>query len=170
METNSTRRSKPNILITGTPGTGKTTTASALAASTQLRHINIVDLVKEKNLNHGFNDEIDLICNEINHMMELGGNIVDYHVCYFFLEEWFDLVVVLQTEISELYDRLINRDYSDSKLKHDIECEVFEVLLEDAKSSYSEDIVKPMKSNTLDDVNSNVDTLMAWVQGWQPNA
>jgi adenylate kinase len=52
-------RKKPNILITGTPGTGKTTTASALAEVTQFRHINIGDLVKEKNLHDGWDDQFD---------------------------------------------------------------------------------------------------------------
>lgn len=53
------KREKPNILITGTPGTGKTTTATALAESIQLRHINIGDLVKEKNLHDGWDDQFD---------------------------------------------------------------------------------------------------------------
>lgn len=58
------KRKKPNILVTGTPGTGKTTTSSALSESTQLRHINVGDLVKEKNLHDGWDD--DLHCYVIN--------------------------------------------------------------------------------------------------------
>lgn len=38
-----------------------------------------------------------------------GGNIVDYHGSEFFPERWFDLVVVLQTDNTVLYDRLRNR-------------------------------------------------------------
>ena len=34
----SVRKSRPNILVTGTPGTGKTTTSSALAEATQFCH------------------------------------------------------------------------------------------------------------------------------------
>ena len=52
-------RKKPNLLITGTPGTGKTTTASALAEAAQLRHINIGDLVKEKNLHNGWDEQFE---------------------------------------------------------------------------------------------------------------
>ena len=61
---NNNSRKRPNILMTGTPGTGKTTTSSALAESTQLRHINIGDLVKEKNLHDGWDDDLD--CYVIN--------------------------------------------------------------------------------------------------------
>ena len=55
----SVRKSRPNILVTGTPGTGKTTTSSALAETTQLRHIIVKDLVKEKNLHDGWDDQLD---------------------------------------------------------------------------------------------------------------
>ena len=57
-------RTKPNILITGTPGTGKTTMSSALAEAAQLRHVNIGELVKEKNLHDGWDEELD--CHIIN--------------------------------------------------------------------------------------------------------
>ncbi|GMP49739.1 hypothetical protein CsSME_00016619 [Camellia sinensis var. sinensis] len=57
-------RKKPNILVTGTPGTGKTTTSSLLAESTQLRHINIGDLVRNNNLHDGWDDHFD--CHIIN--------------------------------------------------------------------------------------------------------
>lgn len=53
------KREKPNILITGTPGTGKTTTSAALAEAINFRHINVGDLVKQKNLHDGWDDQLD---------------------------------------------------------------------------------------------------------------
>ncbi|XP_027124665.1 adenylate kinase isoenzyme 6 homolog isoform X1 [Coffea eugenioides] len=166
-------RKKPNLLITGTPGTGKTTTASALAEAAQLRHINIGDLVKEKNLHNGWDDQFecyiineDLVCDELEDMMEEGGNIVDHHGCDFFPERWFDRVVVLQTENSLLYDRLARRGYTGSKLSNNIECEIFQVLLEEAKESYQEEIVVALRSDSIDDINNNVSTLSDWLRSW----
>lgn len=49
------------------------------------------------------------VCDELEDVMEEGGNIVDYHGCDFFPERWFDLVVVLQTDNTVLYDRLSKR-------------------------------------------------------------
>jgi adenylate kinase len=49
----------PNILITGTPGTGKTTTAAEVARLTGWKHIIIGDLVKEKELNSGWDEDFD---------------------------------------------------------------------------------------------------------------
>ena len=129
--------------------------------------------------------------------MEEGGNIVDYHGCDFFPERWFDLVAVLQTENSVLYDRLskryslstflfplltkhaflnsqfycmlcCSRGYTGSKLTNNIECEIFQVLLEEAKDSYPEDIVVALQSDTVDDINRNVTTLTDWVRSWCP--
>lgn len=57
-------RTGPNILVTGTPGTGKTTTCSLLADATRLRHINVGDLVREKGLHDGWDEEFD--CHFIN--------------------------------------------------------------------------------------------------------
>jgi adenylate kinase len=48
--------------------------------------------------------------------MTPGGKIVDYHGCDFFPERWFDIVFVLQTDNSHLYDRLVQR-YANLKLK-----------------------------------------------------
>ncbi|XP_021907360.1 adenylate kinase isoenzyme 6 homolog isoform X2 [Carica papaya] len=173
-ESNKQRR-KPNILITGTPGTGKTTMSSALAEATQFHHINIGDLVKEKGLHDGWDDELqchvineDLVCDELEDVMEEGGNIVDYHGCDFFPERWFDRVIVLQTENSVLYDRLSKRGYTGAKLSNNIECEIFQVLLEEAKESYQEDIVLALKSDTIEDISRNVATLSDWVRNCQP--
>ena len=46
-----------NILVTGTPGTGKTSLCQALAAATQFQHIEVGSLVKEKELHDGWDDE-----------------------------------------------------------------------------------------------------------------
>ncbi|KAJ7964882.1 Adenylate kinase isoenzyme 6-like [Quillaja saponaria] len=167
------KRKRPNLLVTGTPGTGKTTTSSALAEATQLRHINVGELVKDKNLHDGWDDEVesylineDLVCDELEDVMEEGGNIVDYHGCDFFPERWFDHVVVLQTDNSVLYDRLSKRGYTGSKLSNNIECEIFQVLLEEAKESYPENIVVAMKSHTIEDISRNVAALTDWVRNW----
>ena len=52
-------RAKPNLLITGTPGTGKSTMAQALVTATapELRLIDVGALVRDKQLHDGWDDE-----------------------------------------------------------------------------------------------------------------
>lgn len=51
------QRSSPNILVTGTPGTGKTVTSSELSKRTGLNYINIGDLAKENDLYEGWDND-----------------------------------------------------------------------------------------------------------------
>ena len=46
---------------------------------------------------------------EIEDDIKEGGNIIDWHCCDLFPKSWIDLVVVLRTDNSILYDRLKSR-------------------------------------------------------------
>lgn len=50
-------RSAPNIIITGTPGVGKTTHSEILAERTGLRHVSVNQIVKDKECHEGWDDE-----------------------------------------------------------------------------------------------------------------
>jgi adenylate kinase len=53
-------RIAPNILITGTPGTGKSSLAEMLMHSVDgLKHLNISELIKERKLGDKYNEEWD---------------------------------------------------------------------------------------------------------------
>ena len=49
------------------------------------------------------------VLDELEEVMSEGGNIVDYHGCDFFPERWFDIVFVLRTDNTILYNRLEKR-------------------------------------------------------------
>ena len=52
--------------------------------------------------------------------MSRGGNIVDSHSIDYFPERWFDLVLVLRTNNTVLFDRLTKRGYSQKKVTENI--------------------------------------------------
>lgn len=110
-------RSLPNIIITGTPGTGKTTTAQHLITISPLKHLSVTKIAKEQSLFDSYDEELqthtldeDRLLDYIEEVIrdgEEGGFVIDWHVCDVFPERWVDLVVVLRCEdTSVFYERL----------------------------------------------------------------
>ncbi|KAG1755137.1 P-loop containing nucleoside triphosphate hydrolase protein [Suillus paluster] len=108
----------PVIIITGTPGTGKSTHAQLLkdASPITLKHINVGQLVKDNALHHGFDEQWqsytvdeDKLLDELEPLASAGGIILDWHTCEIFPERWADLVVVLRCNHTILWERLEKR-------------------------------------------------------------
>jgi adenylate kinase len=100
-------------------------------------------------------------------MMCEGGKIVDYHGADFFPERWFDIVFVLRTNNTILYDRLVSRGYTGKKLEENIDCEIFQTILEEAKESYNEEIVYELQNDTLEQIKDNVNRVCQWIEQWK---
>ncbi|KAJ2588676.1 factor activating pos9 [Coemansia sp. RSA 1797] len=164
-------RSSPNILVTGTPGTGKTTTSELIALAAGLEKVTVGELVKERSLHDGYNEEFDTywlnedkVVDEMEDMLAGGGMCVDFHTCGMFPERWFDLVVVLRADTDKIYDRLEKRGYKQNKVQENIECEIMQVVLEEAQESYQPEIVMELASNTVEQMESNVEKVAAFVE------
>ncbi len=50
-------RAEPNIIVTGTPGVGKTSLCEKLAEKTGLKHISVNRIVKERGCHDGWDQE-----------------------------------------------------------------------------------------------------------------
>jgi len=94
------------------------------------------------------------------------GLVVDFHSCEFFPERWFDLILVLRANTDVLFDRLKDRKYSEKKRTENIQCEIMQVVLQEAKESYDEHIVHEVQSNTIEELESNVDRVEQWCKQW----
>jgi adenylate kinase len=62
---------------------------------------------------------------------------------------------------------MICSDYPEAKLQENLDSEIMEVLLQEARDSYDEEIVTELTSNTSDDMESNVERIEAWVKEWK---
>ena len=208
---------RPNILVTGTPGTGKTSLCERLAERcAALRHVLVGDIVREKELHAGRDathgalliDEAaeERIVDELEGAMSgAGGVLLEHHSVDFFPERWFDLVLVLRTNNTALFDRLTKRcvlgrcmarcvmtalwlaclqfllnpapiplpflyncsGYAPEKVTENVECEIMEVVAEEARESYREEVVVQLPSNTLEDMESNVGRVLSWLEQWE---
>ena len=50
-------KTKPNIIVTGTPGVGKTSHCDLLARNTGLQHLQINQIVKERGCHDGWDED-----------------------------------------------------------------------------------------------------------------
>ncbi|RMD39688.1 hypothetical protein DV735_g5443, partial [Chaetothyriales sp. CBS 134920] len=139
-------RKFPNIIVTGTPGVGKTTTvtsllslASANTTPIPLKHLSINDLVKSRSCHEGYDSALqtyivdeDKLMDEVEKEIEDGGGeggwVIDWHSTDGFAVRWVDLVVVLRCEnTTVLFDRLKQRGYPEAKLQENMDAEIFGV-------------------------------------------
>ncbi|OLL23689.1 Adenylate kinase isoenzyme 6 [Neolecta irregularis DAH-3] len=168
-------RSLPNIIITGTPGTGKTSHAELLKSHIpELVHYNIGSLVKSENLYEKYDEEWDSyivdedkLIDYLEPLVENGGCILDWHSCEVFPKRWIDLVAVLRTDHAILWDRLEARGYSLRKIEENNEAEIMEVVLAEARDSYDSEIIVELQSENDADFALNVDRIVEWIQNWK---
>ncbi|XP_061672098.1 adenylate kinase isoenzyme 6 isoform X4 [Syngnathoides biaculeatus] len=140
-------RRQPNILLTGTPGVGKTTLGKELAQRTGLAYVNIGDLAQE-DLYDGYDQEYqcpildeDRVVDELDEKMSRGDN-------------------------TQLYTRLESRGYTGKKLQDNVQCEIFQTIYEEAIESYKEELVHQLPSNTPEDLERNLEQIGQWAQQW----
>lgn len=59
------------------------------------------------------------------------------------------------------------RKYPEVKLQENIDSEIMEVLLQEARDSYDEAIVVELTSNTAEEMETNVERIEAWLTQWK---
>lgn len=169
----------PNILVTGTPGVGKTTLCSLLEAQLPedfslegFQYVKLAELINTKKLYKDWNEEFDvpeydedMVCDELEPLMsQRGGIILEFHSCDFFPERWFDMIVLLRANNTSLFDRLSERGYKQNKIDENIECEIFEVLKDEVYECYSHGKIVELQSNSVEDMQANLGAVAAKLQ------
>ncbi|KAG6842541.1 hypothetical protein C0991_000067 [Blastosporella zonata] len=172
----STSKQAPVIVITGTPGTGKSAHAERLVIQSPipLKHINVGEWVKERGLYENFDTEWqsyvvdeDRLLDELEPIVSEGGVILDWHTCEVFPERWVDLVVVLRCDHTKLWERLEKRQYPLKKIQENNEAEIMQVVLDAARESYPAEIVVELSSQEEKDLDANVADLVKWINMWR---
>ncbi|KAL7718513.1 Adenylate kinase isoenzyme 6-like protein [Entamoeba marina] len=166
-------RPLPNILITGTPGTGKTLVCSQISEKRNVNSVNVGDVVKQYGFYEEKDEEFDtLVLDEdrlldyLEEVQEKNGLLLEYHSSELFPERWFDLIVVLRTDNTILYDRLVQKGYKANKIENNIDCEIFQVCYDEALDSYQHSLVWMMQNDTPEQLDIIVNAVCAYIDQW----
>ena len=153
------------ILITGTPGVGKTTISKKLASILNAGYINLTEIIKEKNLDTSIDNDRETLVVDTENVSKIiqetldkteGIIIIEGHFVVFVVpKNEVDIVLVLRRDPRELRDELQKRGYNDKKLWENITAELLDVCLVDALSS--SDISKVCE---LDVSGKNIDSVV----------
>ena len=127
------------ICISGTPGTGKTTLAKFLARKLDYKRIDLHDHYKE--ISTGYNRskqcyDIDMKKLEklVKEKRKKDNLIVDSHIAHLLSKRLVDLCIVLtRPDLEKLEKRLKKRKYSKKKVDENLQAEIFQVCLMEAK-------------------------------------
>ncbi len=134
------------IVVSGTPGVGKTLVATVLASRLGLDYLNLSDLVVRESLYVGVDEARgSLVIDEerlVRRLAELLSRsesdvVVDSHYGEIIPEELVRIIFVLRLNPAVLYERLVSRGWSVEKVKENVEAEILGVCTYNALSEHS---------------------------------
>ena len=54
-----------------------------------------------------------------------------------------------------------------NKVQENVECEIMQVILDEARESYALDIVQELRSDKYEDLEQNVERVQQWLENWK---
>ncbi|SBT30605.1 hemoglobin and proliferation regulated protein HBR1 [Plasmodium ovale wallikeri] len=137
-------------------------------------HLNLSKVIKEERLYEEYDDELDATIYDedmVNEKLtslevEKGGFIFDFHDINFIIhkKKIIDHIFLLTASTNSLYDRLEKRNYTQEKIKNNIECEIFQTIKEDILEHFDDPtIFHELENNTLQQHEHNLDFVKKWV-------
>ncbi|MBW2965213.1 AAA family ATPase [Candidatus Woesearchaeota archaeon] len=135
------------IIVTGTPGTGKTTVAMRLAKKLGYAYVDVNKVISSQKLSEGYDRKnkckiIDvkklskvLVSLIKKHAKAGEGTVIDSHLSHYVPASAVDLCVVTTCNLKLLKRRLKRRHYSDSKIADNLQAEIFETCLTEAREN-----------------------------------
>ncbi len=129
------------IIVTGTPGTGKTDIAKAIAKKLKMKYIDVNEVIDSNNLKECYDKKRDTyVVDEKKLSKALVGIIkkdknvvIDSHMAHEIPSKYVELCVVTKCELNELKKRLSKRGYHENKVRENMDAEIFGICMEEAK-------------------------------------
>jgi len=141
------------IVVSGTPCTGKTTLAKKIAKKTKFCYIDVNDVIADNDLAEEYDkkrkckvvDEkklakilVKLIENDKQQYKKdkksHPGLVIDSHLSHYVPKKYVDTCFITKCDLKTLKKRLEKRKYTKAKVRENLDCEIFDICLNEAVS------------------------------------
>lgn len=134
------------IAVSGTPGTGKTVVSKKLAKKSNYHYLDVNRLILNHKLSEGYDKKRRtriVSIKKLNKALlkeiaaskngrKIRGVIVDSHLSHYLPERYVDLCIITKCDIKELGRRLKKKKFHKSKIKENLQAEIFDVCYNEA--------------------------------------
>ncbi|MCX6712025.1 MAG: adenylate kinase family protein [Candidatus Woesearchaeota archaeon] len=129
------------ICITGSVSTGKTTLAKRIASKIKGKYIDVNKIITKYKLSEGYDKkrkskivDIKKLNKVLIDLIKKSKNLViDSHLSHYLPKKYVDLCIVTKCNLKILKKRLEKRGYDKDKIRENLDAEIFDVCLNEAK-------------------------------------
>jgi len=146
------------IIISGTPGTGKTTVASILAKKIKGMHIDLSELVLKEKLYKEVDEKRETVVTDLDKLLPKlreiimsvsSPIIIEGHYAEIVPSKFVNVVVVLRTHPKELEKRLKKKNFKESKIRENVQAEILGVCSYNALNAYKKEEIYKTPDETV---------------------
>ncbi len=140
------------LIVTGTPGSGKTTFAKKMAKKRKYVYISVNSLITKNKLHEKYDNalktkivdtkKLSVFLMKRIRSLDAKGVVIDSHLSHFLPASFVDTCYVMTCTLSKLKQRLKKRRYSTLKLRDNLEAEAFQTCLIEAQERGHNVVVK----------------------------
>jgi adenylate kinase len=140
------------IIVTGTPGTGKTTISTWLSKKLKIPRLDLHDYYKQISTKYDrsckcYDIDIKKFEKLIKEKLKESNLILDSHISHLLPKKIVNLcIVVTCSNLKKLESRLKERNYFKNKVRENLDSEIFQVCLNEAKEKHNIIVVDTSKS------------------------